>query len=68
MVIAMGSLQRKDTLNMNAFGDTHRIVYWGRDFADILQCNFFNEKVWIEIKISLLFVPKGPINNEQVLV
>ena len=24
---------------------------------------FFNENVWILIKISLKFVPRGPINN-----
>ena len=35
---------------------------------DILKCIFLNEKVWIFIKISLKFVPKGPINNILVLV
>ena len=29
---------------------------------------FFNENVWIPIKISLKFVPKGPINNIPSLV
>ena len=29
---------------------------------------FFNENLWILIKISLKFVPKGPINNCQELV
>ena len=29
---------------------------------------FFNENVWISIKISLTFVPKGPINNNTALV
>ena len=29
---------------------------------------FFNENVWISIKISLKFVPKGPINNIPALV
>ena len=29
---------------------------------------FFNENVWIPIKISLKFVPKGPINNIPALV
>ena len=27
------------------------------------KCIFLNENVWIPIKISLKFVPKGPINN-----
>ena len=40
-----------------------------RHFADdIFQCIFLNENVWISIKISLKFVPKGPINNIPALV
>ena len=36
----------------------------GRHFADdIFKCIFFNKNVWIPIKVSLKFVPKGPINN-----
>ena len=30
---------------------------------DIFKCIFLNENVWISIRISLKFVPKGPINN-----
>ena len=43
---------------------------WNRQhFAeDIFNCIFFNEDVWISIKISLTFVPKGPINNIPALV
>ena len=41
----------------------------GRHFADdIFKCIFFNENVWIPIKISLKFVPKGPINNIPAMV
>ena len=41
----------------------------GRNFADdIFKCIFLNENVWISIKISLKFVPKGPINNIPALV
>ena len=41
----------------------------GRRFADdIFKCIFVNENVWIPIKISLRFVPKGPINNIPALV
>ena len=36
--------------------------------ADILNCIFLNENVWISIKISLNFVSKGPINNIPALV
>ena len=41
----------------------------GRHFADdIFKCIFLNENVWIPIKISLKFVPQGPINNIPALV
>ena len=41
----------------------------GRHFADdSVQCTFLNGNVWIAIKISLNFIPKGPINNIPVLV
>ena len=41
----------------------------GRRFADdICKCIFLNENVLIPIKISLKFVPKGPINNNPALV
>ena len=35
---------------------------------DILKWIFLNENVWISIKISLKFFPKGPINNIPALV
>ena len=41
----------------------------GHHFADdIFKRIFFNENVRISIKISLKFVPKGPINNISALV
>ena len=41
----------------------------GRRFADdSLKCIFLNENVRISIKISLKFVPNGPINNISALV
>ena len=41
----------------------------GRHFADdIFKCIFLNENVWIPIKISLKFVPQGPINIIPALV
>ena len=41
----------------------------GRHLAnDIFKCIFFNEYVWILIKISLKFVPKGQIDNIPALV
>ena len=35
---------------------------------DIFKRIFLNKNVWISIKISLKFVPKGPINNIPPLV
>ena len=35
---------------------------------DILKCIFANENVYIPIKISLKFVPKGPIDNIPALI
>ena len=35
---------------------------------DIFKRIFFNQNAWISIKISLKFVPKGPINNIPALV
>ena len=35
---------------------------------DIFKYIFFNEDVWISIKISLNFVPMGPVNNIPALV
>ena len=41
----------------------------GRHFPDDnFECIFFNETVWISIKISLKFVPTGLINNIPALV
>ena len=41
----------------------------GRHFADdIFRCIFLNENFYILIKISMKFVPKGPIDNSPALV
>ena len=41
----------------------------GRHFPDdIFKWIFFNENVWMSIKISLKFVSQGPINNKPALV
>ena len=53
------------------------LTNWGRDkmdaisktpFSSTFSCIFLNENVWIPIKISLKFVPKGRINNVPALV
>ena len=41
----------------------------GRHLADdIFRSIFVNEKFCILIRISRMFAPKGPINNNQALV
>ena len=35
---------------------------------DIFKCIFLNENDWIQIQISLKFVPRGPIDNNPALV
>ena len=45
------------------------LTHWGRYFLyNIFKCIFLNENVWFFIKISLKFVPKGPVNNIPALV
>ena len=49
--------------------NTLRLRQNGRHFPDnIFKCIFFSENVWISLKISLRFVPNGPINNIPALV
>ena len=43
----------------------HRCVYFAND---IFKCIFVNEHFCILIKISVTFVPKGPIDNPPALV
>ena len=41
----------------------------GRHFTDdFFKCIFLNENIRIMIKISLKFIPKGPIDNMPALV
>ena len=55
--------EEENTLNESPPGQN------GRYFADdILKCIFMNKKFCILIKISLKFVPKGPIDNTPALV
>ena len=50
------------------------LTHWGREkngrhFADdIFKRIFLNENIWIPVKISLKFVPKGSIYNIPALV
>ena len=42
----------------------------GRQFLNDLFFQFYfeNENIWISIKISLKFIPKGPVNNIPAMV
>ena len=54
---------------MNTSLNTLRPRQNGRRFVDdTFKRIFLNENVIISIKISLKFVPKGPINNNPALV
>ena len=54
-------LVNQDDFSINTLGPKQN----GCHFADDI---FVNENVWIPIRISLKFVPKGPINNIPALV
>ena len=53
----------------NAYFNTFRPRQNGHHFADdVFKCLYLNGNVWFLLKISLKFVPKGPINNILSLV
>ena len=59
----------RDGQKQSPFVNTLRPRQNGHHFSDdIFKCNFMNGNVWIPIKISLKFVPEGPINNISALV
>ena len=63
------SLSPNDIITRPQCVNTLRPRQNGRHFADdIFKCIFLNENVWIPIKISLKFVPQGPINKIPALV
>ena len=75
IVCIPANTSRNDINNSSKSGDASLVVNTLRPrrneqhFADdIFKRIFFNENVWISIKISLKFVPKGPINNIPALV
>ena len=56
-------------MSIDFFFNTLRLRQHGRHFADdTFKRIFLNENVIISIKISLTFIPKGPINNIPALV
>ena len=63
------NLSYQSRLNLKGWFNTLRPRQNGRHFPDdILKWIFMNENVWISIKISLQFVPKGQINNIPALL
>ena len=55
-------------LRLKISNNTLRPIQNGRHLQyDIFKCTFMNENVWISTKISLKFVPSGPINNIPAL-
>ena len=66
--LPISTICRSHTVPLQAI-NTLRPKRNGQHFADdIFKRIFFNESVWISIKISLKFVPKGPIDNIPSLV
>ena len=56
-------------LEVRQYWNTVKPKQNGRHFADdIFKVIFVNENVWIQIKISMKFVPKGPIDIKLALV
>ena len=61
-------------LNVSSLALLFSLAQWGQDkMADFSQTTFsneffLNENTWISHKISLKFVPKGPINTIPALV
>ena len=66
MVIAhlVEKMSQKQCLLVNILRPRQIVRY----FTDIFKSIFLNENAWIPIKISLKFVPRGPIKNILVLV
>ena len=67
-LVTQGTRAYADTVVIY-FSSSNVLTRWGRDKVvaifqtTSLNAFFFNENVWISIKISLKFVPNGPINN-----
>ena len=62
-------LPRNGPMTLVSGVDTLRPRQNGHHFPDdIFKFIFLNENAWIPIKISLKFVPQGPINNIPALV
>ena len=63
---------KKDRIkpNMNELGSkqTHIWIYTSSIADDVFKWKFFNGNIWISIKISPKFVPKGPINTIPTLI
>ena len=68
MQFSLPMAHRQQDISNNA------LTHWGRDKMaatladDTFKCKFVNENILISIKISLKFVPTGPINNMPTLV
>ena len=67
--ISLSNLKQINSLEGHSSINTLKPRQNGRLFADdIFEYIFLNENVWISIKISPKFVPKGLISNIPALV
>ena len=72
-IVPTKSVKSQLNIDLNASKGVHLIyVSLGKMAAiladDTFKWIFLNENVIISIKISLKFIPKGPVNNIQALV
>ena len=64
-VVDLGCLCRLAIISLNTLRPRRNEQHFA---DDIVKRIFFNENVWVSIKMSLKFVPKGLINNIPALV
>ena len=62
-------IEYQDSRPSNGYINTLRPRQDGRHFPDnIFKCIFLNENLWILIKVSLKFIPRGLVNNIPALI
>ena len=67
--VGLQHLIARIALGVHVIPNSSTSVQNDRHFTDdIFKCIFLNENVRILVKISLKFVPQGPINNIPALV
>ena len=66
IIMTKGSCLKHTIVGINTLRPRQMDAIWQMTFS--FKCIFLNENIWISIKISMKFVPKGRINNIPALV